>query len=91
MAQPRIPWVIPPVEVPFPLETVMSDSSGLARFREQGMDFELEKEGYERARIAGTMGGFTVKDSRDPIHLVLLEDNSLEVPLRKESEKGRPR
>ena len=83
MAQPRIPWVIPPVNVPFPLETVMSDSSGFVHFREEGADFQCNKGGYESIQITGTVSGFKVKDFHDGPSLVLPNQRYLEIPLKK--------
>jgi hypothetical protein len=82
MLQPAMPGIIP-VCIPFPLETAISDSSGLVRFRKPGKDFALEKDTYERIRITETLRGFNVKGSRDLPCLLLPQNDCVQVPLRK--------
>lgn len=82
MWQPAMPGLIP-VAIPFPLESVTSDASGRVVFAEQGTDFAFQKEGYDRVQIAGTLRGFKIKHSDGLPYLALLQDGSVEVPLRK--------
>jgi hypothetical protein len=82
MLQPAMPGIFP-VRISFPVETVTSDSSGLVQFQEQGADFTLEKEGYERTRIIGTLSGFKEKDSRDSPYFALEQGGNVQVPLKK--------